>query len=258
MKLSLVQTDICWADKAANLQNVEKKIAALAGKTDLVLLPEMFSTGFCPDRRDLAETMDGNTVETLRRWATSFGFAVAGSFLAADEGHFFNRAFFVLPEGEMLFADKRHCFSLAKENQMITAGNKRLTVNYKNVNICLLVCYDVRFPVWARNTENAYDLLLFVANFPDRRIAAWDALLPARAIENQAFVAGVNRVGIDGGGVGHSGHSVLLNYEGEKIVEFEKGENTVKTAEIDVEKLKHYREKFPFWADADRFEVLSV
>jgi predicted amidohydrolase len=254
MKITLIQTDIFWAEKAKNLQKMHENLAQFAGKTDLVVLPEMFSTGFCVERIDLAETMSGETIETLKLWAKKFNFAIAGSFFAKDNNKCFNRAFFVLPNGEIQTADKRHVFSLAKENETITAGNSRLTINYKGVNICLLVCYDIRFPVWSRNVDNAYDLLVYVANFPDKRIDVWDALLPARAIENQAFVCGVNRVGADGNGFAHSGHSAFFDYKGKKTLSFEENAAEEKTIEIDIEKLKDFRTKYPFWKDADKFK----
>jgi predicted amidohydrolase len=240
-----------WAERAKNLQTMQEKLAPLAEKTDLVLLPEMFSTGFCVEKIDLAEPMNGETVQQLKLWAKQFNFAVAGSFFATEGGKYYNRAFFVQPTGEIYTADKRHTFSLAKENEIITAGDKRLIVNYKGVNICVLVCYDIRFPVWARNVQNEYDLLLYVANFPDKRIGVWDCLLPARAIENQAFVCGVNRVGTDGNGFAHAGHSAVFDYQGEKILAFSENEESTKTIEINPENLKKFREKYPFWKDAD-------
>jgi predicted amidohydrolase len=253
MKITLIQTNIFWAEKARNLRFLQEKLAKIANSTDLVILPEMFSTGFCVEKVDLAEEMSGETVRNLKLWAKEFNFAIAGSFFATENGKFYNRAFFVLPDGEIQTADKRHIFSLAKENETITAGDKRLIINYKDVNICVLVCYDIRFPVWARNAGNEYDLLLYVANFPDKRIDVWNTLLPARAIENQAFVCGVNRIGTDGNDFAHSGHSALFDYKGEKILSFDENEENEKSFEINIENIKYFREKYSFWKDADKF-----
>lgn len=255
MRISLIQDTICWADKAANLKKTAEQLAALAGQTDLVVLPEMFTTGFCVENIDLAETMDGDTVESLRRWALKYRFAIAGSFIATENGKVFNRAFFVFPTGEIHTADKRHLFSMGGEHLHFSAGNKRLLINYCGFNICILVCYDVRFPVWSRNVNNEYDLLVYVANFPQRRISDWDNLLKARAIENQVFVCGVNRVGMDGMGVEYSGHSVLLDFKANQIIGFSENESAVQTSNLNIEPLKDYRQKFAVWRDADKFDI---
>jgi len=256
MKISLIQSNLHWADKQKNLDNFEKKLAALKGKTDLAVLPEMFSTGFIVDRPELADTMDSQTVFTIKKWAKDFGFALVGSFFAKENGNFYNRAFFATPQGDFLFADKRHTFSLGGENNFITKGNKKLIVNYLGINIFVLVCYDIRFPVWARNVNNEYDLLIFTANFPDKRIDVWDTLLPARAIENQAFVCGVNRTGKDGNGFTHSGHSTLFDFTGKPIVRCLSKSEMIITADINIENLRKFRTNFPIWQDADKFVIL--
>ncbi len=255
MRISLIQTNLIWADKNANLQQTEEKLAALAGKTDLAVLPEMFTTGFCTDRLDLAEPMDGETVKTLTRWAKEYGLALTGSFIATENGRIYNRAFFVFPSGDIHTADKRHLFTVGGEDKLFTAGDKRLIVNYKGFNICVLVCYDVRFPVWARNVNNEYDVLVYVANFPVQRIDVWDALLPARAIENQAYVCGVNRIGVDGMKLHYPGHSVLLDFKGKPLLEFSENESAIKTTSIPKTELDKFREKYAFWRDADRFSL---
>lgn len=257
MKVSLIQTNIFWADIKANLINIEKELVTLAGKTDLVVLPEMFTTGFCTDRLELAETMDGETVQTLIRWAKEYNLAITGSFIVCENNKIYNRAFFVNPDGEIQYADKRHLFSVGGEDRFFSAGDKRLIVNYGGFNICVLVCYDIRFPVWARNVSNVYDLLLYVASFPHKRIDAWDALLKARAIENQAYVCGVNRVGEDGANIAYSGHSVMLDFKGKELAGFSEYEENVKTVEIHKEPLDKFREKYAFWKDADRFEIIT-
>lgn len=255
MRISLIQDIIFWADKAANLEKVEDQLTLLAGQTDLVVLPEMFTTGFCTEELHLAETMDGDTVKTLRAWAVKFQLAIAGSFIAIEDGKNYNRAFFVFPSGEIETADKRHLFSMGGEHNHFSGGNNRMTVNYCGFNICLLVCYDVRFPVWARNVNNEYDLLVYVANFPERRIADWDILLRARAIENQTYVCGVNRVGVDGLGIAYNGHSTLLDCKANSLLTFPENETSIQTAELDLESLQRYRQKFAVWRDADTFEV---
>jgi len=255
MRISLIQDIIAWADKAANLQKTGEQLASLAGQTDLVVLSEMFTTGFCTDELHLAETMDGDTVKTLRAWAVKYQLAIAGSFIATEAGKNYNRAFFVFPSGEIETADKRHLFSMGGEHNHFSGGDKRMMVNYCGFNICLLVCYDVRFPVWARNVNNEYDLLIYVANFPERRIADWDILLQARAIENQTYVCGVNRVGVDGLGIAYNGHSTLLDCKANSLLAFPENETSIQTAEIDLESLQRYRQKFAVWRDADAFEI---
>jgi len=255
MRISLIQNTIIWADTSANLQMVTNQLVALAGKTDLVVLPEMFTTGFCVDKLQLAETKDGETVKTLMLWAVEFQFAITGSFIAIENGKYYNRAFFVFPNGSIQTADKRHLFSMGGEHNYFSAGDKRMIVSYCGFNICVLVCYDVRFPVWSRNVNNEYDLLIYVANFPKRRISDWDNLLKARAIENQAFLCGVNRVGVDGMGIEYSGHSVLLDYNANKLIGFAEYESASQTAEIEIEPLQSYRKKFSVWNDADVFQL---
>ncbi|MEI8086437.1 MAG: nitrilase family protein [Paludibacter sp.] len=255
MRISLVQDTIVWADKKANLQNTGRQLAILAGQTDLVVLPEMFTTGFCTNDIHLAETMDGETVHTLRKWAVEFQLAITGSFIAAENGNYYNRAFFVFPTGEIQTADKRHLFSMGGEQNYFSSGDKKMLVSYLGFDICILVCYDVRFPVWSRNVNNAYDLLIYVANFPKRRITDWDNLLKARAIENQAYVCGVNRVGVDGLGIEYSGHSVLLDYKANTIIDFPENASSFQTVDLQIEPLQHYREKFSVWRDADEFNI---
>lgn len=255
MRISLIQTDIVWADKQANFDTIERKLTELSGKTDVAVLPEMFSTGFCTDKPELAETMDGETVSTLQTWAARFNLAIVGSFIATENGEIFNRAFIATPDGEIKTADKRHLFSMGKEDAFFASGHKKLMVKYLDFTIFVLVCYDVRFPVWSRNVNNEYDVLIYVANFPVARIGVWDALLKARAIENQAYVCGVNRVGVDGMGLKYSGHSVLLDAKGEPVLTFEENADAVQTAEVSLTELRTFREKFAAWRDADTFEI---
>lgn len=256
MKITIIQDIIHWADKQANLNKTQRQLEALAGETNLVVLPEMFTTGFCTDRPELAENMNENTVNTLKKWAVDFGFAIAGSFMATDNGKLYNRGFFVFPNGEIITADKRHLFSMGGEDKFFTTGNKKLTVSYMGFNIRLLICYDVRFPVWSRNTNNEYDLLIYVANFPQSRISSWDILTPARAVENQAYVCAVNCIGTDGNGIQYNGHSALFDYKGAKITVTPDSETSIVTSEISKESLEKFRQKAAFWRDSDSFTIL--
>jgi predicted amidohydrolase len=257
MKISLVQTDIIWADKTANLNRTEEKLRNLSRKTDLVVLPELFTTGFCVDRLDLAETMGENTVQQLKKWAHQFDLAIVGSFMATENGHTFNRSFFVFPSGEIVTADKRHLFSYGKENKHFANSDKRLIVHYKGFNILVLICYDVRFPVWSRNRNNEYDLLIYVANFPASRIKAWDVLLQARAIENQSYVCGVNIIGKDEKNTIYNGHSAMFDYLGNKQLYLEE-ENSTRTTQLSKNKLDDFRIQYPFWRDSDDFILLNA
>ncbi len=255
MRITLIQDHIVWADKAANLQKTGVQLASLAGETDLVVLPEMFSTGFCTDESHLAETMNGETVQTLRAWAIKYKLAITGSFIASENNTVYNRAFFVFPSGEIQTADKRHLFSMGGEHNHFSAGDKRLIVNYIGFNICVLVCYDIRFPVWARNVNNEYDLLIYVANFPEKRIADWDILLKARAVENQSYVCAVNRIGKDGLGIEYNGHSSLLDFKANALLTFPENKTSIQTFELQSEPLQNYRDKFAVWKDADGFNL---
>ena len=255
MKITLIQDTIHWANKTANLQKTEKQLAELAGKTNLVVLPEMFTTGFCTDQLELAETMEGETVLTLQKWAQTYNLAITGSFIANENDKVFNRGFFVFPDGKIETADKRHLFSIGGEDLHFSAGSKKLIINYCGFNIRLLVCYDVRFPVWARNVNNEYDLLIYVANFPKSRIYNWDILLQARAIENQAYVCGVNRIGVDELGIDYNGHSTLIDFKANTILHFPENATFIQTYDLQQEPLQRYRERFAVWKDADAFDV---
>jgi predicted amidohydrolase len=257
MKITIIQDKIVWADKAANFAAIENHLTALNGKTDLVVLHEMFSTGFCTEKPELAETMKGETVQWLQKCASAFEIAITGSFMATENGNIYNRSFFVFPDKKIEIADKRHLFSVGGEDKYFSVGSKKLLVNYKGFNVQVLVCYDLRFPVWARNVDNAYDLLIYVANFPEKRIRNWDILLQARAIENQSYVCGVNCVGTDGAGIDYNGHSVLLDYFGTPLLSCPENETSVLTYELSTEPLQRFRSKSPFWKDADRFQIFE-
>lgn len=256
LRISLVQGDIVWEDKTSNLKIYRDLLSNLSGKTDLAILPEMFSTGFSMQSNHLAETNEGETIFLVKKCAADFGIAISGSFLAKDEhGHTFNRGFFVTPEGESHFYNKRHLFRMGNEHEFFTQGNKQLIVSYKGWNINLIICYDLRFPVWIRNVDNAYDLMICAANWPESRNAVWETLLKARALENQAYVCGVNRVGKDGNGLKHKGNSLLINFLGEVISEYMPEKVIVNTYSINKEQLDEFRRKFPSWKDADKFQI---
>jgi len=256
LRVSLVQNDIAWEDKVENLKTYHELLRGIAGKTDLAVLPEMFSTGFSMQSKHLAETNDENTIATLQNLSIVFDFAIAGSFLAKDNsGNFYNRGFFITPEGDNYFYDKRHLFRMGNEHEVFTAGKKQLIVSYKGWNISLIICYDLRFPVWNRNVDNAYDLLLCVANWPEARNNVWEILLKACAIENQAYVCGVNRTGVDGNGLKHKGNSLLIDFRGEVLSEYIPNKIAVNTYSISREQLEKFRQKFPAWKDADKFSI---
>ena len=219
LRISMIQSHIIWEDREENLGYYGELLRRVSGRTDLAVLPETFTTGFSMDVEKQADTMESQTVPTIKEWAKKYKLAVAGSFIAKDNGKFYNRAFFITPEGEEYYYDKRHLFRMAEEDKHFSAGDKRLIVPYKGWNICLQVCYDLRFPVWSRNVNNEYDLLIYVANWPEARKKAWKALLHARAIENMAYVCGVNRVGVDGKGFLFRGDSMIYNAKGKKLAD---------------------------------------
>ncbi len=251
LRLSLLQTDIRWEDKTENLSHIETEIRKLAGHTDLAVLPEMCTTGFTMHSRELAESVDGPTLQRLLSLSSASHTALAGSFICREEDAFYNRAFLLTPQGDCHFYDKRHLFRMGGEDRSFSAGINRPVFTYKGWNILLQVCYDLRFPVWSRNRGCEYDLALYVANWPASRIRVWETLLAARSIENQAYVCGVNRVGKDGEGILYNGHSLLFNAKGEPLVSLDQSTETLCTVQIDKDSLLQFREKFPVWKDAD-------
>jgi predicted amidohydrolase len=256
LRISLVQSDIYWEDIQANINHVSRLLKPLKGQTDIVVLPEMFSTGFTMQPENVAETNEGTTLSAIRDLSRELDIAITGSFVASDNGLFFNRGFFITPDGSEYFYDKRHLFSMAGEDRKFSFGDKRLIFNYKGWNICLMICYDLRFPVWSRNINNEYDLLLYVANWPDARKDAWTTLLKARAIENMCHVCGVNRVGIDNKGIKYTGGSYIFSPKGEMVCDAGVNE-TIATGLISQTKSASLRSKFPVWKDADKFEIVK-
>lgn len=254
MKITLLQSPLTWENAEANRQHFSAIINE-AGATDLILLPEMFSTGFTMNPERVAEPLDGPTVEWIKKMASDYNCALTGSVVISEEGKYYNRLLFVYPDGKIEHYDKRHLFSLAGEDKAYTPGIERLVVEYKGWKICPLVCYDLRFPVFSRNTED-FDLLLYVANWPEPRITAWDALLKARAIENMCYVAGVNRTGKDESGHNYPGHSQVFDALGMSLLEPSENEG-IFTVELDKEALTQARKKFGFLNDRDIFTLID-
>lgn len=253
LNVSILQYDIAWEDKAANVATVERMLASSETSHDLVVLPEMFSTGFSMQSNLLAEESSGETIARIKRLAKEYDAAICGSFIAADAGNYYNRGFFITPDSECYY-DKRHLFRMGSETKHFSPGNGRLIVPFRGFNICLLVCYDLRFPVWARNVDNEYDLLVYVANWPQQRAHVWNALLVARAIENLSYVCGANRIGTDGMNLHYAGDSSVIDFKGEGIARLHSLEG-IATSQLSKQKLDMFREKFPAWKDADRFEL---
>lgn len=286
LTITTIQTDLQWEDKTANLRSLEEKILSIPVNTELVVLPEMFSTGFSMRPEILAERMDGPTLAWMRSVAARKKIILTGSIIIEEEGNYFNRLIWMLPNGQYGYYDKRHRFAYAGENQHYTAGHKRLVASVKGWKILPLVCYDLRFPVWSRQTpapgqpahpeDSAsspaatpepgqpapagnpapleYDILLYVANWPERRSLAWKTLLQARAIENQSYVVGVNRVGNDGNNIYHSGDSMIVDPLGE-ILYHGAAKEDIFTLTLRKENLTEIRQRFPFWEDADNFSI---
>ena len=284
MRVALLQYSIAWADKETNLRMAEEHIAALAGKADVAVLPEMFATGFCTDHPELAETMDGEIIHRLQAVADKSGVAIVSSFICLpisnsaashSQAKLVNRGFMIKPspitnspsgrpiggtpsnrEASIEIQDKRHLYAHGGEDLFFQPAEKRCIFEYQGVKILLLVCYDLRFPVWARNQSGSdYDIILVVANWPDIRIQYWDALIAARATENQCYIAAVNCVGDDGMGLHYNGHSVAYDTRLQPIVSFADDEEGTKIADFDIAKLHHFREVLPLWKDVDYFEL---
>ncbi|MDO6433365.1 nitrilase family protein [Flavitalea sp. BT771] len=278
LTITLIQPDLRWEDKAANLARFGAQIDAISEKTHLVILPEMFSTGFSMRPEALAEPMSGPTVAWMSQTAARKKVILTGSLIIEEKGRYYNRLIWMLPNGQYGIYDKRHRFAYAGEHEHYTAGHKRLIASVNGWKVNLLVCYDLRFPVWSRQQlqeplepsttglaslppgatpgtlEPEYDLLVYVANWPERRNHAWKTLLQARAIENQAYVVGVNRVGKDGNNIYHSGDSMVVDPLGEVLYHAPK-EESIFTCTLQPEKLEEVRTRFPFWQDADQFTI---
>ena len=275
LNFTLIQTNLSWEDKEANLQLLEDKINAIKENTQVVILPEMFSTGFSMKAEELAEKMGGKTMQWMRKMASEKKIIVTGSLMIEEEGKYYNRLIWMLPNGQYGKYDKRHLFAYAEEDKHYTPGIQRLIASANGWKINLMVCYDLRFPVWARQQSSLqesektppltgevgrgpeYDVLIYVANWPERRSIAWKTLLVARAMENQCYVIGVNRVGKDGHDIYHSGDSIVVDPLGE-ILYHKADDEDIYTISLEKEHLQKIREKLPFWRDADRFLIMNA
>ncbi|WP_430410515.1 amidohydrolase [Kordia sp.] len=252
LKVALIQTNLVWEHPAENRKQLGEKIHAISEAVDLIVLPEMFTSGFTMNPAHIAETMLGETLTWLKKLAKEKNTAITGSLVISEHGNHYNRSVFVLPSGNVETYDKRHTFTLAGEHEVYTAGTSKNIITYKGWKICTLICYDLRFPVWARNVEN-YDILLYVANWPKPRINAWDALLKARAIENMSYCIGVNRVGLDANSHQYSGHSAAYDVLGEKLTNIEPNQEETAIVTLTKTNIETYRNKLKFLDDKDTF-----
>ncbi len=258
LRLALIQSPLYWENGVANLAMFEEKMSVLDGPQDIILLPEMFSTGFTMNAEKLAEPMNLTTFRWMKFQAERLQAVVAGSFIVKENGKYFNRFIWMRPDGTHESYDKRHLFRMAREEQVYSPGKERLVVEHQGWKICPMICYDLRFPVWSRNRREggglSYDVLLYVANWPAPRHTAWESLLKARAIENLCYAAGVNRIGTDGNGIDHQGGSMAFDMKGRVIADAGEQEGSCQVV-FPADDLQRYREKFPAFLDADEFEI---
>ena len=254
LKVAVIQTDLIWEDAAQNLSSLSEKIKGINETVDLIILPEMFTTGFTMNASVVAETMQGETVKWMQYVALKSDAVIIGSIIIIEDNKYYNRLLVVHPSGKIEHYDKRHTFTLVGEDKVFVSGTGKLIVNYKGWKISPLICYDLRFPVWSRNTED-YDVLIYVANWPKPRIAAWDALLKARAIENMSYCIGVNRVGLDNNKNSYPGHSAVYDGLGERISEMKDDVERIEIVILSNEHLKSIRKKLRFLDDKDSFIV---
>lgn len=259
LKVALCPLEISWDNFDSNISSVENVLASVHPETDLLILPETFTTGF-PAGKSKEEVMkiaslSANVIEWLKGESQRRNVAICGSMVVEENEDLFNRAFVIEPSGDVTVADKRHLFSMAGENKTFTCGNDRLLVRYRGWNIAMIVCYDLRFPVWCRNVSNEYDVLIAVANWPEVRVNAWNVLLPARAIENEAYVCGVDCRGVDNNGFSYDGSSHVYDFKGKEIG-IKTNDASIIYATLSREKLDAFRKKFPAYLDADRFTLI--
>jgi omega-amidase len=256
LSVTIIQTDLVWENPTQNRKNIETLILNVQETTDVIILPEMFTTGFTMNAKELAEPMNGETVEWMKNLALKKEIAIGGSVAITEKGKYYNRFLWVTPDGEVVFYDKRHLFSFAQEDKHYQKGIQEKTVQYKGWNLKLMVCYDLRFPVWSRNNhQTPYDCLIYVANWPQVRIQAWKTLLEARAHENVSYVIGVNRIGTDVNNNIYNGCSVAFNFKGESLFHSEPYQPFTQTVYLYKEELNAFRDKFPALKDGDRFKV---
>ncbi|WP_282041529.1 amidohydrolase [Winogradskyella flava] len=253
LTVAIVQTDLVWENPEANRNNIENQVNTLE-RVDLIILPEMFTSGFTMNAASVSETMDGISINWLKTLSKKKDTAIVGSLVIQENDRYYNRLVFVEPSGKITHYDKRHTFTLAGEHKVYTAGTEKMILDYKGWKICPMICYDLRFPVWARNTED-YDLLLYVANWPKVRVNAWDTLLKARAIENMSYCIGVNRVGLDGNAYEYSGHSGAYDVLGHRLDTIPENEETIEIVTLENSHIKKYRERLGFLKDRDIFNL---
>ena len=254
LKIAIIQSDLVWENPLKNRYTFLNKIENITEDIDMIVLPEMFTTGFTMNAQVIAETMEGDTIKWMQYLAVKMQTAIVGSIIIENNNNFYNRLFFVHPSRKIEYYDKRHTFTLAGEHKVFSSGNKKLIVDYKGWKICPLICYDLRFPVWSRNTEN-FDVLIYVANWPKPRITAWDTLLKARAIENMSYSIGVNRVGLDSDNNEYPGHSGVYDGLGKLMSNFEKNKEQIEIITISKNHLTTLKEKLKFLNDKDHFIV---
>lgn len=255
LNISIIQTELAWENKTANLNHFETCLHQVPENSELVVLPEMFTTGFSMNPKSLAESMDGQSVKWMAKQAAFFDKHIVGSLIISEDNKYYNRLIWMKPNGEIEYYDKRHTFRYADEHLHYTGGSKELIVEISNWKFACYICYDLRFPVWSRNTNLKYDAALYIANWPASRSEHWQTLLKARAIENQAIVVGVNRIGTDGKGISYSGDSVVLNGQGQQISTTEPNDFSVETITLNSKELTNYRDKFPASLDGDQFDI---
>ncbi|MBL4678482.1 MAG: amidohydrolase [Mucilaginibacter sp.] len=256
LKITVYQGYLFWENIDKNLQNISLRLSNIREKTNLIILPEMFNTGFTMNAAELAEPMDGKTMQWMKKTAEKFEAVVTGTLIVNVDGKYYNRLIWMRPDGSYEHYDKRHLFALGKEHNTYAAGHNRLIVELNGWRICPVICYDLRFPVFLRNVpDNEYDLLIVVANWPEKRALHWRTLIPARAVENQSYVIGVNRVGHDGNEVYHSGDSTCIDPNG-NVVYYKRDEEDVYTFSIIGDEVAKARRALPFLKDADKFELL--
>jgi omega-amidase len=254
MKITIVQNNIQWEDKKANLIHLAEMISGINEPTDLIILPETFNTGFSMNTSALAEEMGSDTCKWMQDIVSTKNYAVCGSIFIREEGRFYNRFLFIDNSGRTVTYNKRHLFSIGGEDKNFTRGNNRTVFEYQGIRLNTVICYDLRFPVWLRN-QNDYDLLICVANWPDSRRDVWKTLLKARAIENQAYVAGVNCIGVDNAGNRCIGESVVFDPRGNAILTLPENREGIGSVDISLNELLNFRKKFPVWKDADDFLI---
>ena len=254
LNIALIQTELIWENPEQNRAHISKKIEAIVDPVDVIVLPEMFTSGFTMQPQNVAETMHGETISWMKTVAAKKQAAITGSLVITENNNYYNRMVFVHPNGKTEHYDKRHTFTLAGEDKVYTPGDKKIMIDYKGWKICPLVCYDLRFPVWSRNSEN-YDVLIYVASWPAIRMVAWDTLLKARAIENMSYCIGVNRVGKDDNNHDYSGHSAVYDELGNRLDTIPLDEEAVEIVTLEKEALRLNRTKFNFLADQDQFSI---